>query len=411
MYFLYNLALLVVSISLNFIAPFRSKINLFVKGRRATFSVLERNITANDEVIWIHTASLGEFEQGLPVIEQIKANFPGFKILISFFSPSGYEIKKDTDAADVVCYLPLDSAANARKFIKAAHPKIALFVKYEIWPNFLRELQRNGVPTILISAIFKEEQIFFKWYGGFMRRTLKKIDHFFVQNTTSEALLNQIGIRKVTVAGDTRFDRVNAIKAQDRPLAFMENFKQDTLCFVAGSTWPEDEKIIVPYINSTTLEVKFVMAPHNIKKDHVEDLRKSISKKTVLFSEKEQQDLHEFQVLIVDTIGLLSRIYSYADVAYVGGGFATGLHNTLEPAVFGIPVLIGPKYSGFKEAEEMVKNKGCFSLGNQKEFKDKTDLLLTQHTTRESAGQKNISYIEKNKGASIQIIGHLRTLL
>jgi 3-deoxy-D-manno-octulosonic-acid transferase len=307
--------------------------------------------------------------------------------------------------------MPLDSPANARKFLKAAHPKIAIFVKYEIWPNFLRELQRNRVPTILISAIFKKEQIFFKWYGGFMRRALSKIDHIFVQNTTSEVLLDQIGLKNVTIAGDTRFDRVNAIKEQDNYLAFMESFKQNYLCLVAGSTWPEDEKILIPYINATSLAVKFVLAPHNIKKEHIEELRRSISKKTVLFSEIGDQDLNEYQVMIVDTIGLLTRIYSYADVAYVGGGFATGLHNTLEPAVFGVPVLIGPKYAGFKEAEEMVGNEGCFSLNSYREFEEKADMLLTENTTRSQAGHKNILYIDKNKGASIQIIAHLRTLL
>ena len=411
MYFLYNLALLVISFSLKIIAPFRPKINLFVKGRRATFSILEGKITENDTTIWIHTASLGEFEQGLPVIEQIRRHFPEYKILITFFSPSGYEVKKDTEAADVVCYLPLDSSTNAKRFLKQVHPKIAIFVKYEIWPNYLRELQRNRVPIILVSAIFKKEQLYFKWYGGFMRKAINKIDHFFVQNKKSEALLNTLGLTNITIAGDTRFDRVSEIKERDNSLTFMKHFKKDKLCFVAGSTWPEDEKIIVPYINSTAPAVRFVIAPHNIKKDHIDDLRKSISKKVVLFSKCDERDLKDFEVLIVDTIGLLTKIYSYADIAYVGGGFATGLHNTLEPAVFGIPVIIGPKYFGFKEAEELVEYKGCFSIATFKDFMNIADAFIKDDVFRKEAGQINISYIQKNKGASIQIIEHLRTLL
>ncbi len=411
MYFLYNLALLVISFTLKIIALFHSKISLFVKGRKATFSILEKNISQQDNVIWIHTASLGEFEQGLPVIEQIRKHFHSYKILITFFSPSGYEIKKDTTAADVVCYLPLDSKKNAEKFVKQVHPKIAIFVKYEIWPNYLRALEKNLIPTILISAIFKKEQIYFKWYGGFMRKALCKIDHFFVQNKTSEVLLRDIGLKHITIAGDTRFDRVNEIKERDNSLKFMKDFKGEKLCFISGSSWPEDEKLIVRYINTTSLAVKFVIAPHNIKNDHIEALRKSISRKTILFSEHQGQDLKDFDVLIVDHIGLLTKIYSYADIAYVGGGFATGLHNTLEPAVFGIPVIIGPKFSGFKEAEELVAQNGCLSINSYIDFENTVDRFVSDNEFRKATGEINKSYIQKNKGASIQIIGHLRTLL
>jgi len=410
-YFVYNLALLVTSFTLKIIALFHSKISLFVNGRKATFSILANQVSDDDQIIWIHTASLGEFEQGLPVIEQINRHFPGYKLLITFFSPSGYEVKKDTEAADIVCYLPLDSKNNVRKFLKQVRPKIAIFVKYEIWPNYLRELYRNQIPTILISAIFKKDQIYFKWYGGFMRKVLKNIDHFFVQNKASDMLLNHIGYTNVTIAGDTRFDRVQAIKERDNSLEFMKNFKGENLCFVAGSTWREDEKLIVPYINSTNLGVKFVIAPHNIKKDHIEDLRKSISKKTVLFSQIDGGPLEDFEVMIVDTIGLLTKIYSYAELAFVGGGFATGLHNTLEPAVFGIPVIIGPNFSGFKEAEDLVVNKGCLSLSTYEEFEKIVDAFVSNEEIRKVAGQINLSYIQKNKGASVQIIDHLRTLL
>lgn len=359
----------------------------------------------------MHTASLGEFEQGLPVIEQLRKHFHTYKILITFFSPSGYEIKKDTAAADVVCYLPLDSKKNAERFIKQVRPKIAIFVKYEIWPNYLKTLEKNQIPTILISAIFKKEQIYFKWYGGFMRKALSKIDHYFVQNKTSEELLCDIGLKPITIAGDTRFDRVNEIKEQDNSLKFMKDFKGDKLCIIIGSSWPEDEKLIVPYINTKSLAVKFVIAPHNIKNDHIEDLRKSISRKTILYSERHEKDLKDFDVLIVDHIGLLTKIYSYGDIAYVGGGFATGLHNTLEPAVFGIPVIIGPKYSGFNEAEELVAQKGCFSINSYTDLENTIDRLVSDNEFRLETGKINKSYIQKNKGASIQIIEHLRTLL
>jgi 3-deoxy-D-manno-octulosonic-acid transferase len=410
-YLLYNLALYITSFFLNLIAFFNPKIDLFLKGRKETFPALEKNNFGDHPVIWIHTASLGEFEQGLPVMQRLKTEFPSHKIVLTFFSPSGYEIKKNTTAADLVCYMPLDTLRNARKFVGLLRPKIALFVKYEIWPNFLRELERNHIPSLLISAIFKENQVYFKWYGGFMRRVLAKISHFFVQNETSAKFLQSIGINNSTVSGDTRFDRVTEILERDNFLTFMKKFKQGAKCIVAGSTWPEDEKILVHYINSSDRPVKLVIAPHTIKADHIRDLRKALSKNTVLFSELNSTTLAHSEVLIVDTIGLLTKIYSYADIAYVGGGFATGLHNTLEPAVFGIPVIIGPKYSGFKEAQELVELRGIFVVRDFTEFEDITTRLLDDKEFCEKAGITNTNYINKNKGASIQIIEHVRTLI
>ena len=395
MYFVYNLAIPLVSFFLKIIAHFNAKISLFVSGRKATFSILENNISANDKVIWVHTASLGEFEQGLPVIEHIKSRFPEYKILVTFFSPSGYEVKKDSRAAAVVCYLPLDSKANAAKFLKLVRPKMAIFVKYEIWPNFLRALSRQQVPVILISAIFKKNQIYFRWYGGFMRKAIRQFDHFFVQNERSGELLKSIGLSNITIAGDTRFDRVDQIKDRDNSLEFMKRFKGDILCFVAGSSWPEDEQLLVPFINDSRASVKFVIAPHNIKNDHISDLKNSITKKTLLYSELDEQNLNEFEVLIVDTVGLLTKIYAYADIAYVGGGFATGLHNTLEPAVFGIPVIIGPNYSGFREAEELIAQKGLFSISNYEDFSSCTNTFITNSDFRKETGCINSSYIQK----------------
>ena len=410
-YFLYNLVLLVISFFLGIIARFNSKMGLFVQGRKATFPLINKNIASDDKVIWVHAASLGEFEQGLPVIQQIRTEFPEYKILLTFFSPSGYEVKKNTPAADLVCYLPLDTATNVDEFLKCANPKIAIFVKYEIWPNYFKGLRKRGVPLLLISAIFKKEQIYFKWYGGFMRNSLKQVDHFFLQNETSESLLSGLGYSNITIAGDTRFDRVNQIKKQDNALDFMAEFKGNKPCMVIGSSWPEDEKILVPFINRFNKSIRFVIAPHNIKKDHIEKLRGTLNNKTVLFSEYPNIDVEDPEILVLDTIGLLTQVYSYGDLAYVGGGFATGLHNTLEPAAFGIPIIIGPQYAGFIEAETMVKLRGCFSIQNAEEFGQIAEKLINNPEFRKETGQINAAYVEKNKGASIQIIAYMRTLL
>lgn len=412
MYFLYDLALLITPFFLKIIALFHPKINLFVKGRKEAFSIVEKNISAGDKIIWVHTASLGEFEQGLPVIENLKTCYSDHKILLTFFSPSGYEVKKDTAAADMVCYLPLDTRANARRFVETTHPSIALFVKYEIWPNYLYALEQKQIPALLISAIFKKDQVYFKWYGGFMRKVLRKMTHLFVQDRASESMLRSIGIgEKITVSGDTRFDRVAKILERDNSLAFMESFSQGSRCLVAGSSWPEDDKILVPLINNASLSLKYILAPHAIKSDHIGDLRMAITKKAILYSEIEGADLREYEVLIVDTIGLLTKIYSYADIAYVGGGFATGLHNTLEPAVFGIPVIIGPRYAGFKEAEDLVKRKGIFVVRDVGELNDIVSSILRDRSLYRKAGRTNSLYIQKNKGAGDQIISYIRTLL
>jgi 3-deoxy-D-manno-octulosonic-acid transferase len=339
------------------VAIFHSKIKLFVQGRSQTFSILKNKIQKENKVIWIHAASLGEFEQGLPVIEKLKATYPNYKILITFFSPSGYEVKKNTDVADAVVYLPLDTRKNAKRFIETVNPVLAIFVKYEIWPNYVEELKEKQVPILLISAIFRKEQVFFKWYGGIMRKTLHAFTHFFVQDENSVTLLKSIKLNNVTLSGDTRFDRVSEILEEDNNLSFMEHFQGNETCFVAGSTWPEDEEIIVKFINETQKHLKFVLAPHNIKTEHIQSLKKSISKKVVLYTEIGHNDIPSYEVLIINTIGLLTKIYSYADIAYVGGAFATGLHNTLEPAVFGIPIIIGPDYKGFNEAEKLVEKK------------------------------------------------------
>ena len=392
-------------------ALFSSKIKLFVLGRKDTFSVLEKSISKNDDVIWMHVSSLGEFEQGLPIIEKLKTEYPSYKILVTFFSPSGYEVRKNTSSADIVTYLPIDTKKNAERFIATVNPKLALFIKYEIWPNILRKLHQNNIPTILASAIFKKEQVYFKWYGKFMQRSLSTFTHFFVQNENSKNLLHAIKLSNVTINGDTRLDRVLEILERDNALSFMETFTKDQLCMVAGSTWPEDEAILVDYINNSPKGLKYVLAPHTIKPEKIMSLASSILKKTALFSKIDERTLADQEVLIIDNIGMLTKIYSYANIAYVGGGFATGLHNTLEPAVFGIPVIIGPNHDGLKAEEELISQKGIISIHDSWSFGELMKKLLESPEFIRNTGEINAKYISKNKGASLQIIDYIRTLL
>ncbi|MDX1333710.1 MAG: glycosyltransferase N-terminal domain-containing protein, partial [Robiginitalea sp.] len=368
MFFLYDLAVLLSWFLLHLAALFSLKIRQFVTGRKKVFSYLKAFRNGDKPLIWIHTASLGEFEQGAPVLDKLRQAFPDHQFLVTFFSPSGYEVKKDRLAPDLVTYLPMDTRWNARKFIRLAQPELALFVKYEVWPGFFRELDKAGIPILLLSAIFRERQIYFKWYGGFLRKALRRVNHFYVQDALSADLLGSLGIHEATVSGDTRFDRVLEILEAPRELPFMDHFKADRTCMVCGSTWPEDHEILLPFINEAEKGHCFVIAPHKTDPKTIEALQKGILKPSALYSERKGADFGEVSVLIIDTIGLLTQIYRYADLAYVGGGFATGLHNTLEPAVFGIPVLIGPRFEGFREAEEMVAAGGVRVARDAMEF-------------------------------------------
>jgi len=397
---------------LKLVAIFNTKIKLFVNGRKHTFSILRKNLSASDNTIWIHVASLGEYEQGLPVLEALKASYPNYKILITFFSPSGYEVRKNSTPADVVTYLPMDTARNAARFMELANPCIALFVKYEIWPNYLNLLQGRKIPTLLISALFSKRQVYFKWYGGFLRKHLDAFTHFFVQDEASKHLLEGIGHTNCSISGDTRFDRVAKILAQNNTLTFMEDFIQNSLCFVAGSTWAEDNTVLVPYVNATEKSIKFVIAPHNIKKSAIKKLTDSLTKKTVCFSALTNNAIPEnTEVLILDTIGLLTKMYHYADIAYVGGGFATGLHNTLEPAVYGIPVLIGPDYTGFKEAMDLVAAGGILPVTSKTEFEQRANTLLHSKAARQNIGNINSRYVKNNMGATTEILTYITKLL
>ncbi len=409
--FVYSFLLTLSWFGLRLVALFNPKIKLFVTGRGETFGTLRQGVQSNSKTIWMHVASLGEYEQGLPILEKLRFIYPNHKIVLTFFSPSGYEVKKNTPAADIVVYLPMDTLANAKKFMDIVNPELAVFVKYEIWPNYLNELKRRNVPTLLVSARFSKKQIFFSPFGGFMRKSLLAFSHFFVQDDNSKTLLESIGFENVTVSGDTRFDRVHEILGRDNQLDFMDDFKATGFCLVAGSTWTEDEKILIQYINASEGNIKFVLAPHEVKQDHVNYLLEKLEKNTVRYSDLGTKAVSEFDVLIVDTIGLLTKIYSYADLAYVGGGFATGLHNTLEPATFGIPVIIGPQYHGFKEAEVLVDKGGILSIKNQGEFDTLMNKLLTNSSFLKERGTINANYLKENVGATAVILRYIQEIL
>jgi 3-deoxy-D-manno-octulosonic-acid transferase len=414
MFFLYNIITIIASLLLKIVALFIPKIKLFVNGRKLVFDVLTEKIKSTDKTIWFHAASLGEYEQGLPVIEKIKIKYPNHIIILTFFSPSGFEVRKNNQVADVTVYLPLDTKSNAKKFLKIVHPEMVIFIKYEFWPNYLNELKKLQIKTYLISGIFREKQAFFKWYGGFYRKILKSFEYFFVQNESSKTLLQSIGFNNVKISGDTRFDRVVSILERDNSLDFIENFKKDSsngamtkTVIVVGSSWPKDESMIVNYINQSK-NVKFIIAPHNIKLQQILELKNSITKKVVLFSEKENKNLSDFDVFIIDTIGILTKIYSYADIAYVGGGFGSpGVHNILEPATFGVPIVIGPNFSHFTEAIALVHQQGCVSISNQLELSQEFDNLISNDNIRLEKGHICSTFVQMNKGATAIILKNL----
>lgn len=407
---LYNILTNFIEFILKILSFFNIKIKKGVKGRKDVFTVLKTKVKREDKTIWFHCASLGEYEQGLPVFEGIRKIYPNHIVVLTFFSPSGYEIRKNAPIADVVTYLPLDTKKNAKQFLDLVNPDLAVFVKYEIWPNYLNRLKSNGVRSILISALFRENQVFFKPYGKWMLKTMKAFEHVFVQNEISMELLNTHNFKNVSISGDTRFDRVSNQLKVDNTLSFMDAFKGNSLCFVAGSSWPEGEKIISSFINQSSLNnIKYVIAPHNIKPKQIENLKTCLNKKVILYTEIDTQNLHDFDVLIVDAIGLLSKIYSYADIAYVGGAIGkTGLHNTLEPATFGVPIIIGKNYNKFPEASEMLRAGGLYSITDTEEFELTLSKLIQNETLRHNSGEANKAYIEKNRGAVIQIITYLR---
>ncbi len=404
----YNILTHIAGFHLNLIGLFNEKLKLGVKGRKASFGLLESKLSDNDKTLWFHCASLGEYEQGLPVFEKVKTMYPQHKVVLTFFSPSGYEVKKNTPIADVVVYLPLDTSANAKRFLNLVHPELVIFVKYEIWPNYLLEVKKRHIKAILISALFRKNQSFFKPTGQWMQKALFAFNHIFVQNEESKQLLNNIGYNDVIISGDTRFDRVSNQLTIDNTLNFIETFKQDHLCVVVGSSWPDDEALFINFINEDTSNTKYIIAPHNIKSAQISNLKTKLKQTTILYSEKDTSDLQNAKVFIIDTIGILSKIYSYADIAYVGGGLGTsGLHNTLEAAVFGVPIIIGNHYKKFPEASAMIEKQGMFSISNQTELNSVLINLINDEDLRVKSGSQNSTYIKDNQGAVAKIITYL----
>lgn len=405
---IYNIASQIVQTALPVSGIFSEKMKLFVNGRKQSFTILREKIHPEDQVVWFHVASLGEYEQGLPIMEAVKDLFPTHKIVISFFSPSGFENKKNNSIADAVVYLPLDTPGNAKDFIELLHPSLVIFVKYDFWPNYLQEILKRKIPAILVSGGFRANQIFFKSYGEWMRKSLKAFDHFFVQNEESEELLNSIGFSNVTVSGDTRFDRVARQLEMNNELDFAEDFIDGKKCIVAGSTWPEDEDLLEKFINSGGDDVKFIIAPHEIKSEKIQKLKKRFNK-SVLLSEKDSFILKDQRILIIDNIGMLGKLYSYADVAYVGGAAGTtGLHNILEPATFGIPIVIGKNFEKFPEARNLQKIAGLYSASTKKELYSIMTRLLKDDSFRENTGMIAGHFIASAKGATSIITSFLK---
>ena len=413
MQFVYNIIMRLASVLLKLVALVNPKIKLFVEGRANVFSVLQDEISESDKVFWFHCASLGEFEQGRPVIENLKRECPEYKIVLTFFSPSGYEVQKNYEFADVIVYLPLDTISNAKKFLALVHPSVAIFVKYEFWPNYLSELQKNSIPTLLISGIFRKEQLFFKSYGIWMRAKLGAFTYFFVQDQDSSNLLSSIDFQNYSVSGDTRFDRVYDIVGRDNHLDFIEEFVSRSHVLVAGSTWPEDEALLISYIlNTSDTHEKFIIAPHNIKAEGVQKLKSALGDSAVLFSEMEGKKLSTYKVFIVDTIGLLTKIYSAADIAYVGGGYTrSGVHNVLEPATFGVPIVIGPNYKKFREAKDLIGLGACVTTKNQNSLEEILLTLRDNDSFREAKGKLALDYITSSLGASNKITTYIKELI
>ncbi len=407
MVLIYDILLFFYHLAVNIYSPFNKKASKWIAGRKGIIDKLKKQISIGDEIIWFHCASLGEFEQGRPIIERIKADYPQYKILISFFSPSGYEVRKDYAFADYICYLPKDTGRNAREFIEVVSPKLVFFVKYEFWYHHLNAVRQKEIPLYCISAIFREDQVFFKWYGSFFVEVLKMFSHIYVQDEESKSKISELGVDAVSVAGDTRFDRVKANSQEVMDLPVLDHFKGDSKLLIAGSTWKEDEESLVRLINTSDLDLKYVIAPHEISQTNIKRLEDSLQVASVRYSEAKSQAMDKYKVLIIDNMGLLSSIYRYASIVYVGGAFGSGLHNILEPAVYGKPIIFGPDHKKFKEAGELISDGGAFSISNFDELKRKVRFLLADPYIIKIASEISKTYVNKNTGATDKILGSI----
>lgn len=401
---MYNLIIYLYLFGVAVCSLFNKKVRMMWRGERAALGLLREKVEDGAQYVWFHAASLGEFEQGRPLMEQLRRDHPEYKILLTFFSPSGYEVRKNYEGADIICYLPLDTVRNARRFLRAIRPVMAFFIKYEFWYNYLHILSHRNVPVYSVSSIFRPGQIFFRWYGRQYGRVLKCFTHFFVQNETSRQLLHdELGIDNVTVSGDTRFDRVLQICSAAKQLPLVEAFKKDYKVFVAGSSWPPDEDIFIRYFNEHR-DWRLVIAPHVIDEDHLQQIVSKLDRKVVRYTQATEQEAAEAECLIIDCFGLLSSIYRYGEVAYVGGGFGVGIHNVLEAAVWSVPVIFGPNNERFQEAQGLLAGGGGFQIDDYASFCQLMDRFDQDAAYREAAGGKAGAYVSQNAGATDTIL-------
>ena len=407
---LYNFAIYFYLLGVAIASLFNEKVRKMWRGERAAFDVLKQKVDPEAKYVWFHAASLGEFEQGRPIMERFRSEHPEYKILLTFFSPSGYEVRKNYEGADIICYLPLDTPINAIRFLRLVRPVMAFFIKYEFWYNYLHILKYRKVPTYSVSSIFRPEQVFFKWYAKKYAGVLRCITHFFVQNEQSRELLEKIGITEVTISGDTRFDRVLQIKEQSKRLPLVEAFKnkkqtveeaykQEYKVFVAGSSWPPDEDIFIRFFNEHP-EWKLIIAPHVIGNDHLQQIMSKLNRKTVRYTEATPETAAEAQCMIIDCFGLLSSIYHYGEVAYVGGGFGVGIHNVLEAAVWNVPVFFGPNNKRFQEAQQLLASGGAVEITDYNSFDSAMTRFMNDEKWLKECGSKAGEYVKSKAGAT-----------
>ncbi|RGS48539.1 3-deoxy-D-manno-octulosonic acid transferase [Segatella copri] len=418
---MYNIVIYFVLWGIAIASLFNEKVRKMWRGEREAFKILKQKVDPNAKYIWFHAASLGEFEQGRPLMERIRKDYPQYKILLTFYSPSGYEVRKNYEGADIICYMPVDTRLNAIRFLRLVRPVMAFFIKYEFWSNFLHILKHRNIPTYSVSSIFREDQVFFKWYGRNYAGVLKCFTRFFVQNEESKRLLEGIGITAVDVVGDTRFDRVLQIKEAAKQLPICEAFRtgvassqsadvphHDFKVFVAGSSWPPDENIFIPFFNEHK-DWRLLIAPHVIAEEHLKLILSLINgKKVVRYTQTTPEEAAEADVLIIDCFGLLSSMYNYGDVAYIGGGFGVGIHNTLEAAVWNMPVIFGPNNKKFQEAQGLLKSGGGFEINTYEDFSGLMSSLMNDETFLKQAGDKAGTFVAHLAGATDKVLASVK---
>ena len=418
---IYNIVIYFVLWGIAIASLFNEKVRKMWRGEREAFKILKQKVNPNAKYIWFHAASLGEFEQGRPLMERIRKDYPQYKILLTFYSPSGYEVRKNYEGADIICYMPVDTRLNAIRFLRLVRPVMAFFIKYEFWSNFLHILKYRNIPTYSVSSIFREDQVFFKWYGRSYAGVLKCFTRFFVQNEESKRLLEGIGITAVDVVGDTRFDRVLQIKEAAKQLPICEAFRtgvassqsadvphHDFKVFVAGSSWPPDENIFIPFFNEHK-DWRLLIAPHVIAEEHLKLILSLIKgKKVVRYTQTTPEEAAEADVLIIDCFGLLSSMYNYGDVAYIGGGFGVGIHNTLEAAVWNMPVIFGPNNKKFQEAQGLLKSGGGFEINTYEDFSGLMSSLMNDETFLKQAGDKAGAFVAHLAGATDKVLASVK---